>query len=234
MCGIVGIVSSDQTPVHRTWVEAMNRSIHHRGPDDDGFYVNGAVGLGMRRLSIIDVEGGQQPVHNEDKTIWVVFNGEIYNYKEIRESLEELGHQFQTHSDTETLVHLYEEYGEEGISRLRGMFAYALWDENRERLILARDRFGIKPLYYTCTGGKLLFASELKSILAMPGFTPEISPSAIEAFLTYLYIPGPQTVFRNVNEIPPAHYLVYEGGMLSLRLYWTINYRGEHTLTAKE
>ena len=234
MCGIVGIVSSDQTPVHRTWVEAINRSIHHRGPDDDGFYVNGAVGLGMRRLSIIDVEGGQQPVHNEDKTIWVVFNGEIYNYKEIRESLEELGHQFQTHSDTETLVHLYEEYGEEGISRLRGMFAYALWDENRERLILARDRFGIKPLYYTCTGGKLLFASELKSFLAMPGFTPEISPSAIEAFLTYLYIPGPQTVFRNVNEIPPAHYLVYEGGMLSLRRYWTINYRGEHTLTAKE
>src|SRR5207249_4147439 len=133
MCGIVGIVESSGRPVNQSWLEAMNGSIRHRGPDEDGFYVNGAVGLGMRRLSIIDVEGGHQPVHNEDKTIWAVFNGEIYNYKEIRESLEKLGHYFQTHSDTETLVHLYEEYGEEGINRLRGMFAYALWDENRER-----------------------------------------------------------------------------------------------------
>jgi asparagine synthase (glutamine-hydrolysing) len=234
MCGIVGIVESSGRPVNHSWLEAMNGSIRHRGPDDDGFYVNGPVGLGMRRLSIIDVGGGHQPIHNEDKTVWVVFNGEIYNFKEIREALEKRGHQFQTQSDTETLVHLYEEYGAEGISRLRGMFAYALWDENRERLILSRDRFGIKPLYYSFTGGRLLFGSELKSCLAAPGFTPEISPSAIEAFLTYLYIPGPQTVFRNVKEVPPAHYLVYEAGKLSLHRYWTIAYRGDHALSSKE
>src|SRR5439155_14968400 len=151
-----------------------------------------------------------------------------------RESLVQLGHQFQTHSDTETIVHLYEEHGEEGISHLRGMFAYALWDENRERLILARDRFGIKPLYYSFTGGRLLFASELKSFLAVPAFTPEVSSSAIEAFVTYLYIPGPQTVFRNVKEVPPAQYLVFEGGKLSLRRYWTIDYTGEHILSSQE
>ncbi|TMI22963.1 asparagine synthase (glutamine-hydrolyzing) [Candidatus Bathyarchaeota archaeon] len=234
MCGIVGIVESSGRPVNHSWLEAMNGAIRHRGPDDDGFYVNGAVGLGMRRLSIIDVEGGHQPIHNEDKTVWVVFNGEIYNFREIRESLEKRGHQFQTDSDTETLVHLYEEFGAEGISRLRGMFAYALWDENRERLILARDRIGIKPLYYSFAGGRLLFGSELKSFLAVPAFTPEINPSAIEAYLTYLYIPGPQTVFRGVTELPPAHYLVYEAGKLSLRRYWTIDYRGDHTFSTKE
>ena len=234
MCGIVGIVKTDGAPVHRNWVEAMNRSIHHRGPDDDGFYVNGNVGLGMRRLSIIDVETGHQPAHNENKTVWVVFNGEIYNYQEIRASLEQRGHRFETHSDTETLVHLYEEYGEQGISRLRGMFAYALWDENRTKLILARDRFGIKPLYYTLAGQMLLFGSELKTFLAVSAFEPELDPAAIEAFLAYLYIPGPQTVFRNVKEVPPAHYLLYENGRFSLTRYWTIDYEAQPAVSPQE
>jgi len=235
MCGIAGIIQSKSShSLIRQTVRKMCDRIVHRGPDDFGEYVNGQVGIAMRRLSIIDLESGKQPLSNEDGTIWIVFNGEIYNYRQLRKELEGRGHKFRTASDTEVIVHLYEDLSDDCVGRLRGMFTYALWDENRERLILARDRFGIKPLYYSFTGGRLLFASELKSFLAVPAFTPEISSSAIEAFLTYLYIPGPQTVFRDVNEVPPAHYLVFEGGKLSLRRYWTIDYRGEHILSTKE
>src|SRR5262249_21299956 len=140
MCGIVGIIESNGKPVDRSWLASLNDALYHRGPDEDGFYLKGSVGLAMRRLSIIDVSGGQQPIHNEDGTVWAVFNGEIYNYRELRSELEAAGHRFYTHSDTETLVHLYEQYGEEGVKKLRGMFAYAIWDEKRRRLVLARDR----------------------------------------------------------------------------------------------
>jgi len=209
MCGIVGVVDLQGRSVDPSWIDSMNDSIVHRGPDDSGSYVRGNVGLGMRRLSIIDVAGGHQPVYNEDKSVWVVFNGEIYNHLELREDLEKAGHRFYTDSDTETLVHLYEQYGVEGVSKLRGMFAYALWDERAERLLLARDRVGIKPLYYAVIGGCLAFASELKALIRLPWFDPGINCASIERFLAFLYVPGPETVYQGVVELPPDHILVY-------------------------
>lgn len=234
MCGIVGVIDLQGRPVEPSWIDRMNDSIVHRGPDDSGSYVRGSVGLGMRRLSIIDVAGGHQPVYNEDKTVWVVFNGEIYNHQELRQDLEKAGHRFYTNSDSETLVHLYEQYGVEGVSKLRGMFSYALWDERAERLVLARDRVGIKPLYYAMTGGRLVFASELKSFFRIPGFNPDINPAAIERFLAFLYIPGPETVYQGVLELPPAHTLVYEKGRTTIRRYWTLRYQSREDVSVEE
>jgi asparagine synthase (glutamine-hydrolysing) len=160
MCGVVGILDVHGRAVDPSWINSMNEAIVHRGPDDSGSYVKGGIGIGMRRLSIIDVAGGHQPVYNEDKTVYAVFNGEIYNHLELRKDLEKAGHRFYTHSDSETLVHLYEQYGVEGVTRLRGMFAYALWDAKADRLMLARDRFGIKPLFYSSsTAGWFLLPS---------------------------------------------------------------------------
>jgi len=234
MCGIVGIIEPADRLVDRCQLTAMNSALRHRGPDQDGFYCNGSIGLAMRRLSIIDVKGGRQPVHNEDKTVWAVFNGEIYNYRELRASLEQAGHRFYTQSDTETLVHLYEEYGQEGVTRLRGMFAYALWDEKRRRLILARDRIGIKPLYYTSAAGTFFFASELKAFFCIPSFRREINPAAVQQYLRYLYIPGPETIFQDTVELPPAHYLVYEAGHASVHRYWDIRYEETRELSFGE
>src|SRR6266850_2343556 len=208
MCGIVGILGSPGRPV-----------------DDEGFLVQERVGLGMRRLSIIDVAGGRQPIHNEDKSVWAVFNGEIYNYDELRDELQRLGHQFYTKSDTETLVHLYEEYGDAGVSRLRGMFAYALWDERRHRLVIGRDRLGIKPLYYALFDGRLYFASELKAFARVPRFPRALDEASLQRSLAYLYVPGPATIFRNVVELPPAHYLVYEGDRVTEHAHWGIRYQ---------
>lgn len=227
MCGIVGVLDMQGRVVNSAWIESMNDSITHRGPDDSGTYVKQSIGLGMRRLAIIDVVGGHQPVYNENKTVWVVFNGEIYNHVELRRDLEKAGHRFNTQSDSETLVHLYEQYGVEGVSRLRGMFAYALWDETHERLLLARDRIGIKPLYYSFIDGRLVFASELKAFFKLPWFSPEINPSAVQRFLAYLYIPGPETVYRDVVELPPAHTLVCERGRVSIQSYWTLRYQSQ-------
>ena len=224
MCGIVGIVEPNGRPVDRSWLASLNAALYHRGPDDDGFYFNGSVGLGMRRLSIIDVSGGRQPIHNEDRSIWAVLNGEIYTYRELRTDLEALGHKFYTQSDTETLVHLYEQYGEDGVAKLRGMFAYAIWDEKRRRLILARDRIGIKPLYYSFAAGRLMFASELKAFFGLPHFRRELNSAVVQQYLTYLYVPGPETIFEGTMELPPAHYLVYEAGTLSIRRYWDVHY----------
>jgi asparagine synthase (glutamine-hydrolysing) len=226
MCGIVGLVEPGDRLVDGALVATMSAALRHRGPDDDGFYVNGPVGLGMRRLSIIDVQGGRQPVHNEDKSVWAVFNGEIYNYAELRRELEGRGHHFYTRSDTETLVHLYEEWGDDGLTRLRGMFGFALWDERRRRLLLARDRLGIKPLYYALVDGRLAFASELKALVRVPWVRRQLDPAGVQRYLTYLYIPGPGTIYRSVFEIPPAHYLVYQAGRVSVRRYWTIRYAG--------
>jgi asparagine synthase (glutamine-hydrolysing) len=234
MCGIVGIAGSSGRPVDDAVVRSMNDALWHRGPDDEGYLVREQVGLGMRRLSIIDVAGGRQPIHNEDKSVWAVFNGEIYNYDELRDELQRLGHQFYTRSDTETLVHLYEEYGDAGVARLRGMFAYALWDERRNRLVIARDRLGIKPLYYARIDGRLFFASELKAFLRVPGFPHDLDGASLQRYLAYLYVPGPATIFRNVVELPPAHYLVCEGDRITEHRYWSIRYEGQRQWAAPE
>lgn len=234
MCGIVGIAGSAGRPVDDAVLRSMNDALWHRGPDDDGFLVRDRVGLGMRRLSIIDVAGGRQPIHNEDKSVWAVFNGEIYNYAELRDDLQRRGHHFYTRSDTETIVHLYEEYGDEGVSRLRGMFAYALWDERRNRLLIARDRLGIKPLYYGRRDGALYFASELRAFGRVPGFPHRLNAESVERYLTYLYVPGPETIWQDVTELPPAHYMVYEGDTLTVRRYWNVEYRADPRVSPAE
>jgi asparagine synthase (glutamine-hydrolysing) len=202
----------------------MMQAMRHRGPDDDGLYISGPVGLGHRRLSIIDLSTGKQPIGNEDGTVWIVFNGEIYNYKELRASLLQRGHQFHTASDTEVIVHLYEEYGAECASRLRGMFAFAIWDERTKTLLLARDRVGIKPLYYHLSNEALIFASEVKALLEDPSVTRTADPSALATFLTYKYPPGEKTLFKNILKLSPGHYLIAKDGKLSIKQYWDLQF----------
>jgi asparagine synthase (glutamine-hydrolysing) len=234
MCGIIGIIGSPDRPVDDALLRSMNDALWHRGPDDEGYFVRESVGLGMRRLSIIDVVGGRQPVHNEDKSVWAVFNGEIYNHDELRHDLRRRGHHFYTLSDSETLVHLYEEYGDAGVARLRGMFAYALWDERRSRLFIARDRFGIKPLYYARHDGRLFFASELRALRRVAGLARDLNERSILRYLAYLYVPGPETIYRGVVELPPAHYLVLEGNTVTQHRYWDVQYRGEPRVSPVE
>ena len=220
MCGICGLVRLDgATAPDRGALAAMNETLVHRGPDSDGIAVDGPVGLAVRRLSIIDLEGGEMPIANEDGTVTVVQNGEIYNYRELRERLERSGHRFSTHSDTEVLVHLYEEHGPGFVEQLRGMFAIALWDSRARRLLVARDRFGIKPLYYREAGGTLSFASELKALLRQPGFSGDIDFDALQAFLAFNSIPAPLTIFSEARKLPAGHVLIWEGGGIELRSY---------------
>jgi asparagine synthase (glutamine-hydrolysing) len=218
MCGICGIASAGAPP-DREAVRRMNGRLAHRGPDSDGLFEADGVALAMRRLSIIDLEGGDQPIANEDGTVTVVHNGEIYNYRELRAELERRGHSFRTHSDTEVLVHLYEEHGDDFLERLRGMFAVALWDARRRRLLLARDRFGIKPLYYRVADGELSFASELKAMLELPGFSREIDPRAVAAYLAFNSIPAPLTIFAEARKLRPGTLLSWRDGELSERRY---------------
>ncbi len=220
MCGICGLVSlhGDSSP-DRAVLEAMNETMVHRGPDSDGILVDGPVGLAVRRLSIIDLEGGDQPIANEDRSVHVVQNGEIYNYRELRAELERCGHRFSTRSDTEVLVHLYEERGPRFVEALRGMFAVALWDSRRRRLVLARDRFGIKPLYYRIAGTTLSFGSELKALLRQPGFEREVDLDALEAFLAFNSIPAPLTIFSGVRKLPPGHLLTWEGSEAEIECF---------------
>ena len=200
MCGITGILNLDEPrPIDRDVLADMNRVITHRGPDADGFHEEaGRVGLAMRRLEIIDREGGRQPMANEDGTIHLVFNGEIYNFQELRQDLETRGHTFRTRSDTEVIVHAYEEHGDECVTLLRGMFTFALWDARRQRLLLARDRAGIKQLYYTIVDGQLLWGSELKCLLMHPAVERRLNAAAVNQSLTFLYVPAPLTIFENV------------------------------------
>ena len=191
MCGICGKLAFDnQATISPSLVKAMADTIRHRGPDDEGYYVSGPVGLGFRRLSIIDLKSGHQPLSNEDGSIWIVFNGEIYNYQDLRAFLLEKGHVFKTRTDTEVIVHLYEEFGPACLEKLRGMFSFAVWDQNAKTLFLARDRVGIKPLYYHLTDASLVFASEIKAILADPSVERQVAPEFIDRFLTFLYMPG--------------------------------------------
>jgi asparagine synthase (glutamine-hydrolysing) len=210
MCGVCGVLSLNGASVDRTTLENMNQALLHRGPDSSGSFVQDGVGLAARRLAIIDLEGGDQPIANEDGTIHVVQNGEIYNYRELREELERGGHRLATRSDTEVLVHLYEDHGPRFVEKLRGMFAIALWDGRARRLVLARDRFGIKPLYYRLTGESLSFASELKALLRQPGFDREIDLNALETYLAFSFIPAPLTIFRGVSKLPPGSVLTWD------------------------
>jgi len=224
MCGIAGFHDSDLPEgLGQEALATMVRTLVHRGPDSEGFFLRGRSGLGMRRLRIIDLETGDPPLFNEARDVCVVFNGEIYNYRDLRRELEARGHRFSSRTDTEVIVHLYEEKGERFVESLRGMFAIALLDTRRNRLLLARDRIGIKPLYYASLGGKtLLFGSELKALLAYPGIRREIDPIALNAYLAYLYIPDPLTIFRGMHKLPPGHLLVAEEGRLRIERYWDV------------
>src|SRR3954463_8616814 len=228
MCGIAGKFNfNPQQPVGRERLAAMTAVIAHRGPDSDGFYVGDGIGLGHRRLSIIDLSTGDQPLTNETRSIWVVFNGEIYNFAEIRTELETHGHRFRTHSDTEVIVHAYEQWGDRAVDRFRGMFAFALWDEPKRRLLLVRDRVGVKPLYYAITSTGVVFGSEIKSLLEDPDVPREWSPEALDAYLTLQYVPTPQTIYRGIWKLPAAHLLVAEGGRVTVRRYWDLEFTGD-------
>jgi asparagine synthase (glutamine-hydrolysing) len=222
MCGICGIFYPDaRERADRGTLAQMNAQISHRGPDDDGFFVEGNVGLAMRRLSIIDVKTGHQPLSNEDGRFWIVYNGEIYNHQELRAGLEAKGHRYRTQSDTETIVHLYEEYGCDCVKHLRGMFAFAIWDRRERKLFVARDRLGIKPLYYQYDGKKFLFGSEIKTILAYPGVKAEFNAATLSEYLAFGYVSGEATMFRGVKKLLPGHTLeLNERGELSTHSYW--------------
>jgi len=222
VCGIAGMLAREDERVEPSLIHTMCQTIVHRGPDDEGIYSNRHVGLGMRRLSIIDLSGGKQPIHNEDKSVWVVFNGEIYNFPELRRELEARGHQFYTHSDTEVIVHLYEEMGADCVTRLRGMFAIALYDERRQSLLLARDRIGKKPLYYALHGGRLYFGSEIKAILAAAPELADVNPEAILQFFYFGYIPDPNSAFQRIAKLPPGHLAEYKDGEVKVRQYWDV------------
>lgn len=232
MCGICGIY--DNAGARHAVLRDMTQALAHRGPDDEGFYVCGPIGLGYRRLSIIDLVGGQQPICNEDRSVWIVYNGEIYNYRALRDQLEARGHIFATHSDTEVVVHLYEEFGEGCVEHLHGMFAFAIWDGRGRRLMLARDRLGQKPLFYARSGETLVFASEVKAILAHNELGHELDVESLHDYLSLRFIPAPRTMFRHVSKLPPGHYLILEDGMLRTRRYWSVSFRSKLALTEEE
>jgi asparagine synthase (glutamine-hydrolysing) len=241
MCGIAGLVDVRGLPVDHSVLERMCARLVHRGPDEEGFHVQGPVGLGQRRLSIIDLSSGHQPMANEDGSVWVTFNGEIYNFQELRANLQQRGHFFATESDTEVIVHGYEEYGEGCVEHFRGMFAFALWDERRRRLLLARDRVGKKPLFYARADGQLAFASELQSLLQHPGLRRDVDLGALDDYLTYGYVPAPKTIFREVFKLPPAHILILgplDGSprepLLRTERYWQLPYGPKVTLGVEE
>ena len=221
MCGIAGRVNQS-APVDRAEIFRMTELIAHRGPDDYGYHLRTRVGLGHRRLSIIDLAGGRQPLANEDETVWIVFNGEIYNHVELRKELIARGHRFRTHSDTEAIVHAYEEWGADCAKRLRGMFAFAIWDDRQQRLVLVRDRLGIKPIYYAQVGSDLVFGSEIKSLLAVPQVDGAVDDDALSAYLALRYVPAPLTMFRGVKKLPPASILTWHGGLASIHSYWNL------------
>lgn len=224
MCGICGFTpSSDRIADPRDRLARMCQTIYHRGPDDEGLYLGGKAALGVRRLSIIDVEGGHQPLSNEDGSIWIAHNGEVYNFPELRAELLSRGHIFKTRTDTETILHCYEEWGLEFHRKLRGMFATAIWDEPQNRLILIRDRLGIKPLYYSLLSDKtLVFGSELKALLAYPEVPRKLSASALNLFLTLEYIPAPLSIFQDISKLPAGCMLIYENGSLQIQKYWEL------------
>jgi asparagine synthase (glutamine-hydrolysing) len=234
MCGIVGIVRNDTKPVDEALLARMSTAIRHRGPDDEGFYVKGSIGLGIRRLSIIDIKGGQQPIHNQDRTAWIVFNGEIYNYRELREKLEKLGHTFYTNSDTEVIVHAYDRYGAECPKHLRGMFAFAIWDERSQELFLARDRVGKKPLLYAQLNGQFVFGSEFSSLLLHPDISREVNFEAIHYYLSFMCVPAPLSAFRAIKKLEPGHILRWRKGEIKIERYWQPDFSRKLKISEEE
>jgi asparagine synthase (glutamine-hydrolysing) len=225
MCGIVGTLNlTKNAPVEERLLRQMLAMIRHRGPDQYGIYLDSMVGLGNARLNIIDLNTGQQPIANEDQSHWIVFNGEIFNYVELRPELEAQGHRFSTQTDTEVILHAYEEYGPDCVNHLNGQFAFAIWDAREQRLVLARDRFGIRPLYYTVVDGALIFGSEIKSILADPRVHPEIDPVGLDQVFSYWSTRSPRSVFKGILDVPPGHYLIAQGGQVTINCYWQLSF----------
>jgi len=228
MCGIAGWANLDTNKPSQNTSEAvlhlMCERMKHRGPDSEGLWIENGVALGMRRLSIIDLHTGEQPIYSEDKSIVVVMNGELYNFREVRTDLEKRGHKFETNSDTEILPHLYEEYGEAMLEQINGMFTFALWDKNKKKLLIARDRFGEKPLYYGVFDGKLIFASEPKVLLEHPAVKAEINTDALRQYLSFDYVPAPASIYKNIYKLPAAHFLTLEKGEMKTRRYWNLTF----------
>ena len=235
MCGICGIVNFNVTDhVDRQLVERMSSAQAHRGPDDHGYFVDGNAGLGHRRLSIIDLSGGRQPIFNEDGSVAVVFNGEIYNYADLTTDLVSRGHQFVTRSDTETIVHAYEEYGDDCMRDFRGMFAFAIWDRRHKRLLLVRDRLGIKPVYYYAGKDFFVFASEIKSLLQHPKVPREVDRQALDLYLALRYVPGPRTMFKNIFKLQPGHRLTVDQYGIRITKYWDLDYESQRRIDTEE
>ena len=234
MCGITGIINKDGAAINKGLVLAMSRAVRHRGPDEEGYYFDQQVALGIQRLKIIDLETGSQPIHNEDKSIWVVLNGEIYNYRDLRRELEAKGHKFYTRSDTETIVHAYEEWGDNFIEHLSGIFGFALWDTKRQRLMLVRDRVGVKPLYYYEAKNLLVFGSEIKSILLHPAVERELDFEAFNNYLYFAYVPAPLTMFKGIKKLMPGHRLVWQGDSSNIRQYWDVSYNINADISEQE
>ena len=230
MCGIAGILEFGRdTRANPAALREMCRAITHRGPDDEGFYTDGAVGIGMRRLSIVDVAGGHQPISNEDGTLWIVFNGEIYNHLALREQLIARGHRYSTHSDTETIIHLFEEYGADCVQHLRGMFAFAIWNRNTKTLFIARDRLGIKPLYYKLSPERLLFGSEIKAVFAHGGVRPEFNRAALPEYLAFGYLSAEESCYNGILKLLPGHTMtVAPDGTANIRQYWDLDASTTH------
>lgn len=234
MCGITGIVRRDGAQIDRELLARMNYAIRHRGPDDDGFYFNDGVGLAMRRLAIIDLKSGQQPIHNADKTAWIVFNGEIYNYRELRKQLEALGHRFYTDSDTEAIVHAYDQYGTDCPKHLRGMFAFAIWDERNKSLFLARDRVGKKPLLYAQSNGQLIFGSEFTALLTHPDVSRAVNYEAIHHYLSFICVPAPLTAYQSIRKLEPGHWLLWRDGEVQCERYWQLDFSNKVKISEEE
>lgn len=235
MCGIVGVIDRKRRAVDEVVLARMCEAIRHRGPDEDGFYHGAGVGLAMRRLAIIDLKSGQQPMHNDDRTAWIVFNGEIYNYKEVRAELERRGHRFLTDCDTEVIIHAYDEYGADCPKHLRGMFAFAIWDERTEELLLARDRVGKKPLLYARLDDQLVFGSEFSALLQHPAISREVNREAIHHYLTFMCVPAPLTAYRDIHKLEPGHTLRYtRGGEIKLERYWQPDFSHKTQMSEEE
>src|SRR5215218_3298195 len=235
MCGIVGMVNLDGRAAEAALLGRMNQAIFHRGPDEDGVYLKGHVGLAMRRLAIIDLKGGQQPIANEERTAWIVFNGEIYNFRELKKRLEDLGHRFRTDCDTEAIIHAYEEWGADCPKHLRGMFAFAIWDERKRELFLARDRVGKKPLLYSKTADSFVFGSEFSALLLHPAVGREVDRGAIHDYLSFMCVPAPLTAYRDIRKLEPGHSLTLDAsGEIKTERYWQPDFSKKLKISEEE
>lgn len=238
MCGISGIIYfNKERKVDPSLLKSMTDVIIHRGPDDQGFYIENNIGLGFRRLSIIDLNTGHQPLSNEDESTWIIFNGEIYNYKELQERLIKQGHVFRTKSDTETIVHLYEQYGVDCLKHLRGMFSFAIWDNKKKQLFCARDRFGIKPFYYYADNEKLIFGSEIKALLKCDNIDRTLSPEAIDSYFAFGYITSNLSIYKEIRKLQPAHYLLLslnDNASYQIERYWDVHFTPDISLSEKQ